>query len=338
MSNETKIGLLAIVAIALSIWGYRFVMGSNILVSSNIFYIEYEDVDQLKMSSPVLINGFQVGVVSDIYLKPDNYEIIVVELDLDKGIFVPRDAIAQIISTGFMGGKAIKLLFDKPCKGDNCAKSGDYLQGDVLGLLSSMVAEDELKGYVDIVTKGLKAIVDTLNNGMLGDENSPLAKSLKDVQETIANLKAGTGRLNSLLASSSSGINGTIKNLETLTADDSKLQSILSNADQITGQLNEVDFKKTLDEVNTTVKQLNETIVTANAALGGVSTAVGKINDGEGTIGMLMQDKELYYKISTLSTRADSLITDLQQKPYRYVPFKGRKKVKRYDKKDAANY
>ena len=337
MSNETKIGLLAIVAIAISIWGYRFVMGSNILVSSNIFYIEYEDVDQLKMSSPVLINGFQVGVVSDIYLKPDNYEIIVVELDLDKGIFVPRDAVAQIISTGFMGGKAIKLLFDKPCKGADCAESGDYLQGDVLGLLSSMVAEDELKQYVDIVTKGLKAIVDTLNNGMLGDGDSPLAKSLNDIQETIANLKNGTGRLNSLLASSSSGINGTIKNLETLTADDSKLQSILSNADQITGQLNEVDFKKTLDEVNTTVKQLNETIVSANAALGGVSTTVGKINDGEGTIGMLMQDKELYYKISTLSTRADSLITDLQQKPYRYVPFKGRKKVKRYDKKDAGN-
>ena len=71
MSNETKIGLLAIIAIALSIWGYKFVRGKNILVKSNIYFVEYTDVDQLKTSSPVLINGFQVGVVADIYLKPD---------------------------------------------------------------------------------------------------------------------------------------------------------------------------------------------------------------------------------------------------------------------------
>ena len=334
MSNETKIGLLAIITIAISIWGYRFVLGSNILVASNIYYVEYDDVDQLKMSSPVLINGFQVGVVSAINLKPDNYEIIVVELDLDKGIKVPRNAKAQVVSTGFMGGKAVKLLFDKPCVGDDCAPSGSYLQGEVLGLLSSMVAEDELKGYTKIVTEGVKQIIDSLSSGMSGDSDSPLAQSLKNVQSTIASLKSSTARLDQLLASSSGSITGTISNLEAMTAEDSKLQSILSNADAITGELNEVDFKKTLDEVNTTVQQLNETIASANAALGGVSTTVDKINQGEGTVGMLLQDKELYYKLATLSARADSLMIDLQEKPYRYMPFKSRKKVKRFDKKD----
>ena len=50
MSNEVKIGLLAIVAIALSFWGYKFILGKNMLVKSNIFKVYYENVDGLKDS------------------------------------------------------------------------------------------------------------------------------------------------------------------------------------------------------------------------------------------------------------------------------------------------
>lgn len=335
MSNETKIGLLAIIAIAVSIWGYKFVKGKNLLVTSNIYFVEYDNVDQLKSSSPVLINGFQVGIVADVYLKPDNYELIIVKLDLDKTMKIPKNTIAQVISTGFMGGKAVNLIFDRPCSGDNCAESGAYLKGESLGLLSSMVAEDEMKAYMEIISTGLKGVIDELNNSLLEDSDSPLAKSLQDMQATIANLKAGTARLNQLLASSSGNIAGTMDNLESLTSEEGKLQSILTNADELTHKLKDVDINKTLEEVSTTIKSLNETLASADQTLGGVTTAVGKINSGEGTLGKLMTDEALYQRLNTLSFRADSLISDLQQKPYRYMPFKSRKKVKRFDKKDA---
>jgi phospholipid/cholesterol/gamma-HCH transport system substrate-binding protein len=335
MSNETKIGILAFVAIALSIWGYKFIRGKNLLVASNIYYVEYENIEELKMSSPVLINGFQVGIVADIYLKPDNYEIIIVKLDLDKGIKIPKQTVAQIVATGFMGGKAVKLLFERPCSGEDCAPSGSYLQGEALGLLPSMMGKEDLKDYMDIMKSGLQDIVDSLSSAVSDDPDSPIAKTMQDMQATMANLKASTGQLNSLLARSSGNIEGTLENLEAMTGENGKLQSILENTDTLTGQLAETDIKKMMQEINETITSLQTTLESANGALAGVSTTMDKINQGEGTLGKFMTDEQLYQRLNSLSLRADSLFNDFQARPYRYMPLKSRKKVKKFDRQDA---
>ena len=44
MSRETRIGILSVLVIAASIWGYKFIKGQNILSSQQFFYIEYDDV------------------------------------------------------------------------------------------------------------------------------------------------------------------------------------------------------------------------------------------------------------------------------------------------------
>ena len=46
MSNEVKIAILAIAALGLSYWGYKFILGKNVLVNSNIYYVEYDDVQE----------------------------------------------------------------------------------------------------------------------------------------------------------------------------------------------------------------------------------------------------------------------------------------------------
>lgn len=340
MSNEVKVAILAIVAVALFYWGYKFVRGKNLLSTTNTYYVEYDNVDQLNMSSPVLINGYQIGFVSDIYLKPDNYEIIIVKLDLEKDIRIPKDSRAIIKDTGFMGGKAIVLQYDQPCSGDDCAPSGSYLEGGQMGLLDSMVGEEALKDYMDILKEGLKDVIDTLNRELLSEEaEGPLAESLRNLSSTLENLKSTTGQLNTLLARSSDNIDGTLSNLNSITgtieANNDKIANILGNADRMTTDLAEADLKKTLEEVDQTIAQLKGTLATADEALGGVNAAVDKINQGEGTLGKLLGDEELYNRLNNLSVQTDSLIEDFQERPYRYMPFKSRRKVKKYDRKDA---
>ena len=67
MSRETKIGILAVITIALSIWGYKFIKGKNILSTSQTFYIDFDNVLGLKPSTPVTVRGLQVGSVIDVY-------------------------------------------------------------------------------------------------------------------------------------------------------------------------------------------------------------------------------------------------------------------------------
>ncbi|MBK8042674.1 MAG: MCE family protein [Haliscomenobacter sp.] len=66
LSNEVRVGILAVLALALSFWGYQFIRGKNVLKLANTYYVEYENVSLLKVSTPVTINGVQVGFVSAI--------------------------------------------------------------------------------------------------------------------------------------------------------------------------------------------------------------------------------------------------------------------------------
>ena len=337
MSNETKIGILAVVAIAISLWGYKFIMGTNMLATSNVFYVEYDNIEQLQKSNPILVNGLQIGVVKDMYLKPDDPEYVIVELDVDKDIQVPKNAVASIISTGAMGGKAVTLSFDKACSGIDCAQNGDFLQGQTVGLIRSLIGSpEEVNDYTKVLKEDLGDMVDTLTTRL--SENEQLGQSMKDLQIIIANLKTTTYSLNRLMATTSQELDGVLKNMNSITgtieASNKELETILKNTSTFTDQLTKLEMEKTLREAEVAMQSLKTTLETADKAMVEVNGLMSKVNNGNGTLGKLVQDEELYHRLSSASIQADSLLTDLRQKPYRYMPLKSRKKVKRHDEKD----
>lgn len=337
MSNEAKIGILAVVAIALTFWGYKFVIGKNILLKSNVYYVVYENVDRLMVGTPVVINGVEVGNVASRQLEViEGKEQVKVVLDLESHISIPKDAVAVIVSTGFMGGKAVFLEYDQPCRGDNCAKSGDYLKGEFRGLLTSMISEEQLEDYVNVLSKGLEEVIEK----ELGpNSESELSKGFQDLRATLANLKSTTGQLDNLLRQTSGSIKGTLANIESITEtfDTSKfrINNILTNADTFSNQLASLDLKSTLTRVDGAVGQLEGTLTTADSAIIALNSVLVKVANGEGTLGKLMKNDSLYNSLNALGISLDSLAVDFKNRPYRYIPFKGRSRVMRYDRKDA---
>jgi phospholipid/cholesterol/gamma-HCH transport system substrate-binding protein len=339
ISNEIKVGLLAVVTLAVSFWGFQYIRGRNMLKRSNLYYIEYKDVNFLRVSSPVTINGVQVGFVTSItpIQESDN---VLVTIDLEKDVVIPKSTLAEIRDLGFMGGKAIVLDYIRPCSGPDCAKSGDYLQGRVLGMIGSMVTPEEMTAYMDILQKGLKGAIDTLNRQLLGkDAEGPLAESLRDLQGTLANLNSSTGKLDALLANSSGNIEGSLKNLKSISANiqanNEKIGSLISNAEKFSRQLDQVSLQKTVGELDQTMAELRTAVKTANQTFAEINTVVEGVNAGKGSLGKLLQDDKAYNGLTAAGFRVDSLATDLQLHPYRYIPFKSRARVKRVDRLDA---
>jgi phospholipid/cholesterol/gamma-HCH transport system substrate-binding protein len=339
ISNEVKVGLLALVTLLVSLWGFQFIRGKNMLKRSNLYYVEYKDVNLLKISSPVTINGVQVGFVSDI--KPlQETDNVLVTIDLNKDVVIPKSTLAEIRDIGFMGGKGIVLDYERPCSGPDCAQSGDYLEGRVLGMIGSMVTPEEMTTYMDIIQQGIKGAIDTLNSKLLGkDAEGPLAESLRDLQGTLANLNSSTGKLDALLANSSGNIEGSLKNLRSISANiqanNDKIGSLISNAEKFSRQLDQVSLQKTVGELDQTMAELRTAVKTANQTFSEINTVVEGINAGKGSLGKLIQDDKAYNGLTAAGFRVDSLATDLQQHPYRYIPFKSRAKVRRQDRLDA---
>ena len=339
ISNEVKVGLLAIVTLAVSLWGFQFIRGKNMLKRTNLYYIEYKNVNLLKISSPVTINGVQVGFVSNIQPLQETDNVLVT-IDLGKDVVIPKSTIAEIRDVGFMGGKAIVLDYERPCSGPDCAKTGDYLEGRVLGMIGSMVTPEELNEYMVALQKGLQGAIDTLNKQLLGkDAAGPLAESLRNLQGTFANLNSSTGKLDVLLANSSGNIEGSLKNLKSISANiqanNEKIGSLISNAEKFSRQLDQVSLQKTVGELDQTMLELRTAVKTANQTFAEINTVVEGVNAGKGSLGKLLQDDKVYNGLSAAGFRVDSLATDLQQHPYRYIPFKSRARVKRGDQLDA---
>jgi phospholipid/cholesterol/gamma-HCH transport system substrate-binding protein len=341
MSNELKVALLAIAALLLAFWGYKFILGNNILEKSNTFQVLYEDIAGLQEGTAVQINGVTVGSVTGITLLDDEDQQVLVELTLSADYKIPKETDVVIIADGVMGGKIVALEYERPCSGDDCAETGAFLNGETRGILASMIGTDDLGSYMEDLKDVMGALVDTLNRKLLSeDSNSPIAKSLQNIEATTANLQSTTGRMDALLRRSSNDIEKTMANINSLTSElesqKDAIAGIIANADSLSGQLVEADLRKTMAEVNATIAGLKSTLATADQALGGISTTMDKLSAGEGTLGKLLQDDQLYYELKDLSTSTDSLMEDIQERPYRYIPFKGRNRVKRYDRKDEA--
>lgn len=340
MSNEVKVGLLAIVAIAVSYWGYKFIMGKNVLLKSNTYKVYYPKVDRMQVGTQVFINGVPVGSVAKVDLLNDVDRTVEVVLDLIPDMAIPKDTRAVIVATGFMGGKAIKLLYDKPCSGDDCAKPGDTLEGEFRGLLDSMVGEEAVGDYAAILQKSLQKVIDTLNYALLSEESqSPIANTMRNLDATMANLNSSTAQLDQLMRRSSGNIASSLKNVESITGNleknNAKIAAIIANADSLSSQLVAADLEKTVNEINASIQELKGTLENANQAIAGISGLVDGIKEGEGTLGQLMKDEDLYRNLSNLTREADSLVTDFQDRPYRYMPLKSRRRVERYDRQDA---
>ncbi len=321
MSRETRIGLLVAVALAVFILGFKYLKGQNVLSSDYLFYAEYSDVDQLLPSNPVLKNGLEIGKVRDVYMKADDPSKIVVEMNVDGSLNIPKNAKAIIISTGMMGGKAILLDYNTVCSGADCAQSEDYLVGQSKGLIGSLIGDpSDAKAYVDVMTEGVTSMVDSLSENV--DSTSEIGKTFATLQATLNNLEKTTTRLDRLMANSTGSLEQTLRSVESLTsnlaANNAKITGILANVDAMTASLNKADMGKTVGIANSTLEEMKKVMKSADEAVVKLSSVMDKANSQDGSLGKLLNDKELYENLNQVSKSITLMTSDIRVNPQRY--------------------
>ncbi len=329
MSNETKIGVLAIVTIGLFIWGYKFLKGQNILSSSKNIYVKYHDVEQLGVSSPVLINGLEVGVVKDIYLDPNSIDSVMVILNIKGSVNFPKNSIACIVPTGLMGGKAVEIRYDHICSGD-CVQDKDSLKGCVESMIKAMLGDpSESEQYLASFKKNIRGIMDSVDASIKTPSNS-IGVALNDLESTLHNLKNVTANLDVVLKNSSTKLNGTMSNLNSITgnleAGNQDIKKILANINTLTDQLKNAGLDQTSKSANSALTQANDVLKKSEEAVKELTTVLNKVNKSEGTMGKLVNDPKLYDNLQVLTKdldrttkNMDLLLQDFRLNPKRYV-------------------
>ncbi|MEO6758991.1 MAG: MlaD family protein [Saprospiraceae bacterium] len=343
LKNETKVAILAIAAVALGIWGFKFLKGLNVLTTSTTLYVRYKSVDQLRPSSPVYIKGFQVGMVKDMYIDTENDTTIIAVLNIDRGIDVPKDAIAMIVGESLMGGKAVDLQFHHACVDGSCAENGDYLFGATKSFLAGVLGEPgAIDPYMDRLRMGLTSIYDSI-----ADPNDPqgLGRSLVALEASLRNMEIMTLKINRLLEASTSSLNATARNAADITnnlrGSNKDISATISNLAALTEQLKGAGLDKTsqkaaaaLDSITNNLAELRLTLQATTHTISNVDTLTQNLLLGKGTIGKVLNDEEMYRNLLATTRQLHLIMQDLRLNPTRYTTVKvklfGKPKVQPY--------
>ena len=304
ITNETKVGVLAAVAIAILIIGYSFLKGNDVFSSENEFYAKYDRVDGLAISKPVLVNGYQIGRVSDLTLLPNGQ--ILAQFKIDPEYAIPKNTIARLESTDLLGSKAVVFELGT---GSDFAKDKDTLNANIQKNLMDQV-EPVQKKAEQIIAR-MDSVLTSVNSTLSPEFQRNFERSFASIARTLETLERTTKSVDGLVNTQGSKIASILGNLELISANfknnNAKITAIMSNFEKVSDDVAKANFSKTITE--------------ANKAVSDLQSVINKVNSGTGTLSQLINDESMYKNLNNAAANLDKLMIDLKTNPKRYVSF-----------------
>jgi len=293
-----------IIALGLLYFGMNYMKGSDVFSKSRYFYAIYEKVDGLNTDNVILVNGYKVGRVAQITLIPEKGNLIMVKMEiLEDQLNIPDSSVARIVSEDVLGTKAISLEFTQDTI---FHMSGDTLVSDIDEALQSIIEEKlaplqlQIEGVIaearDLVS-ATKILVTTTNESIEKAKTSMdvINKTTTDVDKLVVTQNENLTRVLGDITAIASNIRNNSKNIN----------AILENVATISDSLTRANYAAAIQNATNALTQLDSMIT--------------KINEGEGSLGMLLNDDKLYNNLEQASLEIDKLAEDLRVNPERYV-------------------
>lgn len=307
LSNETKVGLLAIVAILILILGFNFLKGKSLFSKTPVLYAVFKNIGSLEKSNQVKINGLPIGTVYNYGPADKEVNSILVEIHLTRDVNIPKNSVA-------------------------------FIDGAIVG--ASFINVE--KGNVHAFLQSGDTINTRLDLGLLGDLKTQLSPTVTRVNETLDSLKLTIGALNSVFdPNTKNNLRSLINNLTVTSAQLEQLLNTQTGAlAQTLGNLNSVssNLAKNNDAISSTIRNLevtsskfananiDGTVAALQSTINELKTTIGNFNSNKGSLGLLMNDRQLYDRLNGVATRlnttalsAEILLDDIRTHPKRYV-------------------
>ncbi|MBN2480971.1 MAG: MCE family protein [Bacteroidales bacterium] len=293
LSREFKIGLTAIIALALLIWGINYLKGINVFKKTATYYVVYNDISGLIESAVVFLNGYKVGNVTGIDLDMDNPNRIVVEMNLENRIELAEPTRAIIRSSSLISG--VKDIYLEIGNGPATHEAGDTLLSEI---------EVGLFDFIDPVMAKIESLVTSVDSVLMvmdAGTRANLQYAIADVHSVMASLKH-TLQPEGSLARSFANLESISENLK---QSNENISNVLNNLAAVSDSLKQGDIQALMEHLDQTFMQAAELFK--------------GIKEGVGTAGQLVVNDSLYRNLNRSLASLDSLLIDLKEHPGRYV-------------------
>lgn len=310
LTREFKIGIIITISLALLYWGFNFLKGKDVFSSERVFKAVYVDIGGLERANPVTINGVNVGQVRNIHFTKDGKANVVIEIVIRENIDIPVDSKATIISPDLLGSKAVLITLGNS---NELALSGDTLASEVEISIKEEVNRQlaPIKNKAEALMSSIDSVL-TMLQGLFSSGNTEnFSKSVEHIANTVENIESITGTIDTLLLGQKGRIENIVSNIDAIIRNiknnEDELNHIIANFSSISDSLAAIRFAETMNNVNQTMAEMAD--------------ITSKINQGEGSLGLLINDDSLYINLENTSRELNLLLEDIRLNPKKYVRF-----------------
>ena len=301
MNKEIRTGIIAIFTIVVLIYGINYLKGLNILDKNRIFHAKYDNIDGLLKGSVISLNGFNVGIVSNISLQSDNALLVSVKINED--FDVPANSILKISNQDLMGTKGISVILGNS---DLLAKNNDTLIAEIENSLQDEVNKQilPLKNKAEGLISSVDSLMVIFTSVLNTDARKNLASSFKNLDETFILMSESMKELNKLVVTNEKNISNSIKNFESITGNISDNNESIEN---ILKKMSSISDSVSSKDIGDIIKNLNN--------------ITNKISAGQGNLGLLNSDDQLYRNIEKTTNDISILVEEIKKDPKKYFNF-----------------
>lgn len=296
--NEVKVGITVFLAIVVATIGFRFMRDIPVFRQSMMISAVFDKSDGISNGSLVYIKGVRVGSVREIKLTPESDVMITMSIDTD--IAIPKESVASITSLSIVEGKSIVIDLGNS---SNFVEYGERIQGVYAESMMEIIGQkgEEIGDDASGAISELNSFIQQLNNTLNDENRTRIDQTLEGTAESVT-------RLSSTLESKQAEIE------EAITAGSSMLQQLDTLAQ---------DSRPRADSLMTAIEQnlqeLEKVQVQLESAITNFDMILEKINNGEGTLGRLVNDSSMYENLDTLTIELNELVRGINEDPSKYL-------------------
>ncbi len=242
------------------------------------------DAGGIRRGDPVQLRGVNIGRIHGFEMEPNGK--VAISLELDGEWKIPTGSHTRLAAAGLLGGRTMELI---PGKGPGNVQPGDTIPGEggSSGLMGSM---DELSGQASTVLDRIESLLN---------------------ESTVHSMQGSASQLDTLLTA----LSGTIREQR------STLKSLTEKLNSSAGSLQKAgpDAARAVARADSAMEVLTRTGENLDRASSSLRSLLDRMDRGEGTLGRLSRDDQLYVNLNKAAESVASLMADIQANPKRYI-------------------
>lgn len=315
VSKEFKVGLLVVLGLLLLFIGVNFLKGGAVFGKSREFVTEFENSSGLKVSNEVQLNGLKVGQVTSVGLHPQDANVILVKYAINNDeLQIPVGSKIELISSDILGTKALDIKLNDTLQASvDYYESGDTIIGSIAMSLEDQINEEllPLKKKTEELIGSVEGIIVSVNAFWDTSAAETIDESLYEVRDAIGTFAELADNLSILITKETDMVDAILTDINSVTDNlankSEQISNTIDNISAISDTLADSDLKAVILETKSTLTELNGVL--------------GKVNDGQGSLGLLLHSDSLHNELVETNQSIQSLLEDMEANPNKYVHF-----------------